>query len=160
MSDSKLLGAGDTAPDFTLTSGTGDKVTLSSLRGKNVVLAFYPADFSSTCSDQMGLYGELLPEFEKFDAAVLGISVDNTHAHKAFAEARNIGFPLLADFEPKGAVAKAYGCYLAEAGTAGRAQFVLDKKGVISWSHMGPNRINPGAEGILAALESLAGKKA
>ena len=139
-----LLPVGVVAPDFTLNAGVGDKVTLGGLRGRNVVLAFYPADWSSVCGDQMSLYSELLPEFERLGATVLGISVDGVHSHRAFAEARKIGFPLLSDFEPKGAVSKAYGAYLAEAGTSARALYVIDREGVVRWSFLSPNRVNPG----------------
>jgi peroxiredoxin len=120
-----------------------------------VVLVFYPADFSPTCTDQLGLYQMLLPEFERYDAVVLGISVDNLWAHKAFAADRKLTFPLLADFEPKGEVSRAYGAYNDEAGTSRRALFVLDGDGVVSWSFVSPNKVNPGADGILAALEDL-----
>lgn len=154
-----LLPAGATAPDFTLAASTDGGISLSGLRGRNVVLAFYPADWSPVCSDQMALYSELLPEFRRLGAELLGISVDNVWSHKAFAAARKISFPLLADFEPKGAVSKAYGAYRAEAGTSARVLYVIDKDGIVRWSYRSPNGVNPGADGILAALEDLAAGK-
>jgi len=149
------LPAGTPAPDFELRSTADETTSLSDLRGRPVVLVFYPADFSPTCTDQLGLYQMLLPEFERYDAVVLAISVDNLWAHKAFAADRKLTFPLLADFEPKGEVSRAYGAYNDEAGTSRRALFVLDGDGVVSWSFVSPNKVNPGADGILAALEDL-----
>jgi peroxiredoxin len=152
---SSALEAGTRAPDFTLPSSTGEKVSLGDFRGQPVVLVFYPADWSPVCGDQLALYNEVLPLFEDHNAQVLAISVDGLWCHKAFAEQRNLRFPLLADFEPKGAVARFYGVYDAEKGLAQRALFVLDKEGVIRWSYVSPSNVNPGADGILNALESL-----
>ncbi|HEX4796098.1 MAG TPA: redoxin domain-containing protein [Humisphaera sp.] len=143
------------APDFTLHVTPDQKLSLSELRGRPVILAFYPADFSPVCGDQMALYNEILPEFHKFDAELLGISVDGVWCHAEFSQRRHLHFPLLADFEPKGAVAKLYGAYRAEDGCAERALFVIDKKGMIVWSYRSPVSINPGADGILQALEDL-----
>jgi peroxiredoxin len=126
------------------------------LRGRPVILAFYPADWSPVCGDQMALYNEILPEFRELGARLLGISVDGVWCHAAFAKARGLEFPLLSDFEPKGAVARLYGAYRAEDGTSERALFVIDRDGVIRWSHCSPIGVNPGADGILAALERLA----
>jgi peroxiredoxin len=120
-----------------------------------VILAFYPADWSPVCTDQMALYQELLPEFRKFNAQLLGISVDGVWSHLAFARDRNLHFPLLADFEPKGVVARAYHVYRDEDGTSERALFVIDAKGMVAWSYVSPVGLNPGADGILRALESL-----
>lgn len=150
------LAAGSEAPDFTLPTTADQTVTLSQFRGRPVVLAFYPADWSPVCGDQMALYNEVLPEFQKHDAAVLGVSVDGVWCHQAFAKDRNLRFPLLADFEPKGAVAAKYGVYRGDIGITGRALFVIDKNGVIAWSHDSPLGVNPGADGILEALEGLA----
>jgi peroxiredoxin len=119
------------------------------------VLAFYPADWSPVCSDQMALYSQILPTFAEYDAAVLGLSVDGVWCHQAFAEARRIRFPLLADFEPKGQVARAYGAYADKIGCAQRALFVLDDAGVIAWSYLSPIDVSPGADGILDALDAL-----
>jgi len=146
---------GDKAPDFTLKDHEGKDVKLSDFRGQPVVLAFYPADWSPVCGDQMALYNEILPEFQKYGAELLGISVDGVWCHKAFAEHRKLHFPLLADFEPKGAVADTYGVYRAEAGTTERALFVIDARGIVRWSYVSPIGVNPGADGILRALETI-----
>lgn len=130
-------------------------LTLSDLRGKPVILAFYPADWSPVCGDQVTLYNELLPEFHKYNAETLGISVDRVWCHAAFARDRHLHFPLLADFEPKGAVAKKYGAYRDSEGVCERALFVLDRQGTIAWSYCSPVAVNPGADGILDALEQL-----
>jgi peroxiredoxin len=116
---------------------------------------FYPADFSPVCGDQLVLYNELLPVFREYNARLLAVSVDGIWCHKAFSEARNLGFPLLSDYEPKGAVSRAYGVYDGENGNSQRALFVIDAQGVIRWSYVSPPGINPGADGILNALESL-----
>jgi peroxiredoxin len=150
---SQLLGAGTVAPDFTLHVTPDQEITLSELRGKAVVLAFYPADWSPVCGDQMALYNEVLPEFQKLGAELLGISVDGAWCHGAFASARNLHFPLLSDFEPKGAVSRRYGAYREREGYSNRALFVIDDDGLIRWSHSGPVGVNPGANGILSALE-------
>jgi len=119
------------------------------------VLAFYPADWSPVCGDQMGLYNEMLSEFQKFDAEIVGISVDGVWCHDAFAKDRHLHFPLLSDFEPKGEVARKYGAYRHQEGVTERALFVIDKDGVITWSYRSPVAVNPGADGILEALEKL-----
>ncbi len=150
-----LLQPGTPAPDFALHSTPDQVVRLSEFRGRPVVLTFYPADWSPVCGDQMAFYNEILPEFEAYNAEILGISVDGVWCHNAFAEKRNLHFPLLSDFEPKGAVAKAYGVYRPEDGTSGRALFVIDRNGVIQWSYLSPVGVNPGANGILQALEAL-----
>ncbi|MGD8399125.1 MAG: peroxiredoxin [Anaerolineae bacterium] len=149
------LGPGTRAPDFTLPDQAGDPVSLGEFRGKPVVLVFYPASWSPVCGDQLTLYNEVLPMFEAHDARVLAISVDGRWTLRAFAEARNLRFPLLSDFEPKGAVARRYGVYDAGTGVARRALFVLDGEGTIRWSHVSPGNVNPGADGILHALEAL-----
>lgn len=149
------LPAGATAPDFNLHSTPDQTVRLSEFRGEPVILAFYPADWSPVCGDQMTLYNEVLPEFQRLGAELLGISVDGVWCHLAFTKDRSLRFPLLSDFEPKGAVAKTYGVYRDQDGTSERALFVINSNGVIAWSYVSPVGINPGAEGILAALESL-----
>src|SRR5207249_3964465 len=151
----ELLREGSPAPDFSLNSTPDQKVSLSDFRGRPVILAFYPADWSPVCGDQMALYNEILPEFQRFNAELLGISVDGIWCHLAFAHDRKLRFPLLADFEPKGAVASAYGAYRAHEGTSERALFVIDSAGIIRWSYLSPVGVNPGAEGILTALEEL-----
>ena len=150
-----ILAAGTTAPPFTLKSTPDQSLSLADFKGRNVVLAFYPADWSPVCGDQLALYNELLPEFGRLKAQLLGISVDGAWCHAALANDRHYHFPLLADFEPKGAVAQAYGAYHAADGVAERALFVIDGAGVIRWSYLSPMGVNPGADGILAALQAL-----
>jgi len=147
------------APNFTLNATPDQKVSLSDFRGKPVVLAFYPADWSPVCGDQMALYNEILPEFHRHQATLIGISVDGTWCHAAFAANRKLHFPLLSDFEPKGAVARAYGAYRPIEGTTERALFVIDEQGLIDWSYLSPVGVNPGADGILEALESLSKRR-
>ena len=150
-----FLSAGTKAPDFTLNKGPDAKLSLSELRGRPVILAFYPADWSPVCGDELALFNEVLPEFQRYDAQLVGISVDGVWCHKAYAKARNLEFPLLADFEPKGDVSRKYGAYRAKDGFSERALFVLDGDGVIRWSYLSELTVNPGADGILAALEEL-----
>jgi peroxiredoxin len=152
---SNVLPAGTPAPNFKLHVTPDQELSLQELRGQPIILAFYPADWSPVCGDQMGLYNEVLPEFRKFNAEMIGISVDGVWCHDAFAQDRKLHFPLLADFEPKGAVAKSYGAYRDGDGVCERALFVLDKDGVIRWSYCSPIAVNPGADGILDALEKL-----
>ena len=154
MHSSTPIAPGQPAPDFTLLAAPGQPISLSGLRGQRVVLAFYPADWSPVCGDQMALYNELLPEFQRLGAQVLGVSVDGAWCHAAFSEARRLRFPLLADFEPKGEVARRYGVYREADGTSERALFVIDAGGIVQWSYVSPIDVNPGADGILAALES------
>ena len=149
------LPPGSTAPDFSLRSAPDETLALANLRGRPVILVFYPEDWSPVCSDQLALYQQLLPEFQRFKAELLGISVDGIWSHVAFAKDRNLQFPLLADFEPKGEVAKTYRVYRAEDGTSERALYVIDTDGVIRWSYVSPVGVNPGADGILRALEEL-----
>ena len=152
---SSILAAGTAAPDFTLRVTPDQNLTLSSLRGRPVILAFYPADWSPVCGDQVTLYNQVLPEFHKHKAELLGVSVDGVWCHAAFARDRRLHFPLLADFEPKGEVARKYGAYRANEGVCERALFVLDRQGVIALSYCSPIAVNPGADGILDALEKL-----
>ena len=138
----KALQPGTRAPHFNLCTTADQRVDLEDFRGHPVVLVFYPADWSPVCGDQLALYNEILPEFKRHDAQLVGISVDGVWCHSAYAQNRKLHFPLLADFEPKGAVAREYGAYRAG-------------DGVIRWSHVSPLGVNPGADGILNALESL-----
>ncbi len=154
-----ILQKGTPAPDFELNCIPDQKLKLSDLKGKPVILAFYPADWSPVCSDQMALYNETLKMFHKYNAEMIGISVDSKWCHLAFAQNRNIHFPLLADFEPKGAVSKRYGAYNEKSGQSERALFVIDENGTIQWSYLSPDGINPGADGILDALEEMAAVK-
>ena len=149
------LPAGTRAPDFELPSKPDQTVSLADLHGRPVILAFYPGDWSPVCSDQLALYQELLPEFQKFNAELIGISVDGIWSHLAFAKDRNLHFPLLADFEPKGEVARTYQVYRATEGTSERALYVIDGDGIVRWGYVSPVGVNPGADGILRALESL-----
>jgi peroxiredoxin len=156
---SLLLPAGVRAPAFTLPRSPQESTSLADVLGRPAVLCFYPADWSPVCSDQLVLYNELLPELQRHDASLLGVSVDGVWCHAAFARERRLRFPLLADFEPKGAVARAYGVYRQDLGVAARALFVLDGEGLVRWRYVSPMHVNPGADGILAALEALTGKE-
>ncbi|MGH7621629.1 MAG: redoxin domain-containing protein [Gemmatimonadaceae bacterium] len=151
----ELLPVGTQAPEFSLHTTPDQRVSLSDFRGQPVVLVFYPADFSPVCGDQVALYNEMLDEFAAANAAILGISVDGAWCHLAFAKSGNLHFPLLSDFEPKGEVSKMYGAYHYDMGESARALFVLDAAGVIRWNHLSPDGINPGADGILRALDAL-----
>lgn len=158
--DGRILRAGTPAPDFALKATPDQVLRLSELRGRPVILVFYTADWSPVCGDQVALYNEILPEFREHGAELVGISVDGVWCHSAFARDRHLHFPLLADFEPKGAVSRLYGAYRDEDGTSERALFVVNGDGIIHWSYLSPVSVNPGADGILNALESLAGKSA
>jgi len=153
---SNILSPGTAAPDFKLHVTPDQTLSLSELRGQPVILAFYPADWSPVCGDQMALYNEVLSEFQKHNAQIIGLSVDGVWCHSAFAKARSLHFPLAADFEPKGEVARAYGAYRDGDGISERALFVIDKNGIIAWSYCSPIAVNPGADGLLEALEHLA----
>ena len=154
-----ILEPGTKAPDFSLQTTPDQKVSLRDFRGRKLILTFYPADWSPVCTDQLAVYSELLPEFRRLGAEVLGISVDGVWCHLAFAKDRKLHFPLLADFEPKGAVARAYRAYRDAEGVSERALFVIDGEGIIRWSYVSPIGVNPGADGILDALEKLPGRK-
>lgn len=154
------LAAGTPAPDFSLRATPDQSVSLSELRGHPVVLIFYPADWSPVCTDELAVFNQLLPEFQRMDAVVLGISVDGVWSHTAFSSNRNLHFELLSDFEPKGAVARKYGVYREQEGFSERATFVVDKDGIIAWSEVSPVGINPGAAGPLQAVEKLSGQTA
>ena len=138
-----ILTAGTTAPDFTLRVTPDQNLSLSELKGRPVVLAFYPADWSPVCGDQLALYNEVLPEFRKHNAELMGISVDGVWCHEAYVQARRLHFPLLADFHPKGAVAKSYGAYRESEGVCERALFVIDGEGSIFWSYLLTDRRQP-----------------
>jgi peroxiredoxin len=150
-----ILSPGAAAPGFSLHVTPDQTLSLEELRGSPVILAFYPADWSPVCGDQMALYNQVLPMFHKFHAELLGISVDGAWCHKAYMEHRKLHFSLLADFEPKGAVARQYGSYREKEGVCERALFVIDKGGTVFWSYLSPIAVNPGADGILGALERL-----
>ena len=150
-----ILGAGTRAPDFALNATPDQVLRLSELRGHPVILVFYPADWSPVCGDQVALYNEILPEFREYGAEILGISVDGVWCHAAFARDRHLHFPLLADFEPKGEVARDYGVYRKREGVSERALFLIDEQGTIRWSYVSPIGVNPGADGVFDALEEL-----
>jgi peroxiredoxin len=155
------LPPGTKAPDFELPKagegGVEGTLSLAELRGQPAVLVFYPADWSPVCGDELALFNELLPELREHDAEVVGISVDGPWSHAAFAEQRNLHFPLLADFEPKGEVARRFGVYREQDGISERALFVLDRDGVVRWRHVSEIERNPGVQGVLDALERLSG---
>jgi peroxiredoxin len=120
-----------------------------------VLLAFYPADFSPVCTDQLSIYQEVLPEIEAKGATLLGLSVDSMWAHKAFQEKLGIEIPLLSDFHPKGEVAGSYGAYLERYGTSNRSLVLIDPEGVVEWVHESPSPLEiPGANLIFDALEA------
>ena len=155
-----VLSPGTKAPDFTLKQTSKETLSLADLKGKPTVLVFYPADWSPVCGDELALFNEVLPEFQRYDAQVVGISVDGPWCHKAYAESRNLQFPLLSDFEPKGAVSRKYGAYREQDGVSERALFVLDADGVIRWSFLSDINKNPGADGVLSALEDRVAQRA
>jgi peroxiredoxin len=148
-----MLQIGTLAPIFSLFTTPDQKIKLDQLKGKKVILAFYPADWSPVCGDQMALYNEMLKFFHKQNAELIGISVDSRWCHLAFSQDRKLHFPLLADFEPKGAVAKLYDVYDEEVGECKRALYIIDEAGIIRWNYLSPVGINPGADGILDALD-------
>jgi len=154
--NSSILNPGRKAPNFSLNSTPDQKVSLKDFRGQPVILAFYPADWSPVCTDQLSLYAMVMPEFKKFNAELIAISVDNIWSHLAFAKDRKLNFPVLADFEPKGEVSRKYGAFKEKIGESARALFVIDGEGIVRWSHLSPDGVNPGAEGILTALDQLA----
>lgn len=148
-----MIEPGSPAPDFTLPDQDGTRVSLSDFRGQTVVLVFYPSDFSPVCTDQLSVYQEVLPELEERGAQLLGISVDGAFCHKAFQQHQGLTIPLLADFHPKGEVARAYGVWSEDFGLAGRALVMVDPIGVVQWSYLSPPLEIPGANLIFDALE-------
>ena len=155
MTSLAMLTIGTKAPDFLLPVTPDQKISLKKLQGSKVILVFYPADWSPVCGDQLVLYNETLKYFAPHNAIVLGISVDGKWCHVAFSKDRNLHFSLLSDFEPKGAVAKLYGVYDETIGECQRALFIVDEQGIIRWNYLSPVGINPGADGILDALEQI-----
>ena len=149
------LQPGTRAPAFSLRDTPDQTVSLSELRGRIVILVFYPADWSPVCGSELALYNELLPEIQRFGANLVGVSVDGAWCHIAYTRESKLKFSLLADFEPKGAVARTYGVYREHDGTAERALFVIDSEGLIRWSYVSPVGVVPGADGILTALQTL-----
>ncbi len=128
------IAVGQPAPDFTLKDQSQKEIKLADFAGKrNVVLVFYPLDFSPICTNEHACFVNDMKQFEKLDAQVLGLSVDSVWAHKAFADKMGITYPLLADFHPKGAVADKFGVYHADKGITGRAIAIINKAGNIAW---------------------------
>jgi peroxiredoxin len=146
-----LIEPGSQAPDFTLPDQDRNEVSLGDFAGRKLVIAFYPGDFSSVCSDQLGVYQEVLGEIQK-NAALIGISVDSTDSHRAFRERLGLEMPLLADFHPKGEVCRAYGTYSEEYGKSGRALVLVDEGGTVRWAYESPPLEVPGANLIFDAL--------
>lgn len=154
-----MLNPGTVAPDFELYATPDQKLKLSELKGKKVVLVFYPADWSPVCSDELTIYNEAAKLFEKYNAQVVGISVDSKWSHTAFSEQHHYHFPLLADFEPKGKVARLYESYDAENGLCKRSIYLIDEEGKIVWNYLSPVGVNPGIDGVLDALDQLKNDK-
>jgi peroxiredoxin len=150
-----MIQAGEPAPDFTLRNQDGEKVSLADFRGRKLLLVFYPLDFSPACSDQLSVYQEVKPEIEAKGVTMVGISVDSGFAHKAFQEKLGIDTMLLADFEPKGEVARAYGAYIERIGHANRSLVLVDEEGIVEWVHESSTPLEiPGANLIFDALDS------
>ncbi len=155
MQKKGILKPGKIAPHFTLPASDGSRISLKKYFGRPIILVFYPADWSGVCGSQLALYNQVLPEFQKFDAQILAVSVDGPNSHAEYAKQKGFKFPLLSDFEPKGEVAKKYGVYHTKGGVTERALFVITPDGRIAWSYKSPMGVNPGADGILKALTAL-----
>jgi peroxiredoxin (alkyl hydroperoxide reductase subunit C) len=153
------LARGTAAPDLDIpATPDGNRIKLADQRGSPAVLIFYPGDFTPVCTGELQLFNELLPELEALGAKVFAISCDSLWSHIAYTKEANLRIPLLTDFHPKGEVCRRFEVYRDDIGTAERALFVLDGDGRIFWSHVSPIEINPGADGVLLALEQLTGK--
>jgi peroxiredoxin len=151
-----MISAGEPAPEFTLRDQDGKEVSLADYRGRKALLVFYPLDFSPVCSDQLSIYQEVKPQIAAKGVELVGISVDHCFAHKAFQEKLGIDLPLLADFEPKGEVARAYGAYIEATGHANRSLVLIDEEGTVEWVHESPSPLEiPGANLIFDALASV-----
>jgi peroxiredoxin len=152
-----VIEPGTKAPDFTLYSDAAEEVSLSDFAGRKVMLVFYPADFSDVCSDQLSVYQEVLGEIEEKGVQLLGVSVDSAEAHRAFREKLGLGFPLLADFHPKGEMSSAYGAYLESIGINNRSLVLIDEEGVVRWVFEAPTLNDiPGANRIFDGIEAVA----
>lgn len=150
-----MIAVGEKAPDFSLPNHKGEQVSLSDFRGRKVVLAFYPSDFSPVCSDQLSIYQEVKPDLDEAGLEVVGVSIDHSWAHRAFRKELNLDFTLLADFHPKGQVAELYGAYLPDYGTSNRSLVLVDPEGVVSWVYESPTPLEiPGANLLFDALEA------
>lgn len=147
---------GAVAPDFALPRTPFARLSLRSLRGRRLVLVFYPLDWEPVSREQLTLYETYTNKFTRLGASLLGISVDHAWSHIALAHDARITFPLLADFQPRGAVARAYGAYRVRQGVSARALFIVDRVGIIRFGQHYPDLVNPGVDGILTALEAIA----
>lgn len=153
-----MIEVGAEAPEFTLPDQDSNEVSLSSLRGGKVMLAFYPLDFSPVCSDQLSIYQEVLGEIAAAGATLIGISTDSFYAHRAFADKLGTEITLLSDFHPKGEVTKAYGAYIADRGHPNRSLVLIDENGTVAWVHESPTQLEiPGANLIFDALAYTSG---
>ena len=153
-----LVRVGDPAPDLTMPIRLDRWVSLADSRDSIVVLAFYPGDFSPVCTDHLSTQASRHGDFEALGATLVGISVDGIFSHRAFAVARGIGFDFLADFEPKGAVARRHGAYREGLGFAHRALVVVDGVGIVPWVWVADpdDDHDPGADAVLAAVREVA----
>src|SRR3954453_21041475 len=141
-----MIEAGTKAPGFSLPDQEGNAVTLDDFAGKKLVLCFYPLDFSPVCTDQLSLYQEVIGEIESRGASLVGISVDSSYCHRAFREQLNLTMPLLADFNPKGEVSRAYGAWIDQVDHSNRSLGLIDDDGTVAWSHASPTPLEiPGA---------------
>jgi peroxiredoxin len=147
--------AGGTAPGVVLPAGPAHSWALRDFLGKAVALVFYPADWEPVSIDQLSYYNRLIAQIRGLNAELAGVSVDGVWCHRAFAKHLALRFPLLSDARPRGAAARLYGVYRSREGTSERALVVIDPAGVIRWRHVVPPEVNPGADGLLTALESL-----
>jgi peroxiredoxin len=148
-----VIEAGAKAPDFSLPDHDGNEVSLSDFAGRKLVLVFYPLDFSPVCTDQLSLYQEVLGEIESKGASLVGISVDSTYCHHAFRKQLNLTMPLLADFNPKGAICRAYGAWIDQVDHGNRSLVLIDEEGTVRWSYAAPTPLEiPGANLIFDAL--------
>jgi len=149
-----VIEPGVPAPDFTLPDQDGNEVSLAALQGQRVVLVFYPADFSPLCTDQLNVYQEVLGELGERGVKMLGVSVDSAWAHKAFQDHLGVSIPLLADFHPKGQVAKAYGVWVDDYGVSARSLVMIGPDGTVEWSYRSSSPLEiPGANLIFDALD-------
>jgi peroxiredoxin len=153
-----VIEVGARAPEFTLPNHRGEQISLSDYRGRKLVLAFYPNDFSPVCSEQLSIYQEVLAQIRETGAELVGISTDGSWAHNAFRKQLGLEMPLLSDFHPKGEVSRAYGAYLEQWGTPNRSLVLIDEQGIVRWVHAEPTPLTiPGANLIFDALERVSG---
>ncbi len=150
------ISVGQNAPDFTLQNQDKKEVKLSDFTGKkNVVLMWYPLDWSPVCTNEHACFVNDMKKFETLDAELLGVSVDSVWSHKAFAEKMGIKYSLLADFQPRGAMSEKYGMYLADKGITGRAIAIVNKAGKIAWFKNYDIPVVPDLAEVSAALSQV-----